>query len=194
MSNAVEAGRRATFQAMTEGTSEDWQRIVVAQAPYQKALASRVLDHLRLLSGDYGGFVVDRLTHSLQTATLAESDGRDEEYVVCALVHDIGDTLGSYNHSDIAAAIVRPFVSEQNGWMVDKHFIFQGYYYFHLLGGDRNLRDKYRDHEWFEYTEEFCELYDQRAFDPKRETLPLAYFEPMVERVFAQPRAGWQGV
>ena len=183
--------RRAEFHAMTEGTPEDWQRIVTAQVPYVRALPDRVLAHLRLLAGDHGGFAVDRLTHCLQTATLAERDGRDEEYVVCALLHDIGDTLGSYNHQDIAAAILRPFVSEQNHWMVAKHFVFQGYYYFHLLGFDRDARERHRASPWFDYTAEFCERYDQRAFDPNYEALPLEHFEPAVRKVLAQPRAGF---
>ena len=178
---------------MTEGTVEDWQRIVDASAPFRESLPDRILDHLHLLGGDYGGFAVDRLTHCLQTATLAERDGRDEEYVVCALLHDIGDTLGAYNHADVAAAMLRPFVSEQNHWMVAKHFVFQGYYYFHLLGGDRDLRERYRDSPWFDYTEEFCAKYDQRAFDPDAETLPLAHFEPSVRRILAQPHKDWPG-
>jgi predicted HD phosphohydrolase len=193
MSESSVSPQRAEFHAMTEGTAEDWQRIVKAQVPFNAALPDRVLAHLRLLENDYGGFAVDRLTHSLQTATRAERDGRDDEYVVCALLHDIGDTLACYNHPDIAAAILRPFVSEQNLWMVSKHFIFQGYLYFHLLGGDRDLRERYRGHEWFDYTAEFCELYDQSAFDPGYETLPLEHFEPAVRRVFAQPRAEWGG-
>jgi predicted HD phosphohydrolase len=131
---------------------------------------------------------VDRLTHSLQTATLAHRDGRDEEYVVCALLHDIGDTLGTYNHPDIAAAILRPFVSDENHWMVEKHGIFQGYYFFHHVGMDRNMRDAFRSHPSYARTEEFCAKYDGPAFDGKRETLPLAFFEPMVGRVFAQPK------
>ncbi len=182
---------RAKFRAMTEGTAEDWQKIAIGAIQLRAGLADRVLDHLRVLDGDYGGFPVDRLTHSLQTATLAERDGRDAEYVVCALLHDIGDTLGCYNHPDVAAAILRPFVSEQILWMVEKHFIFQGYYYFHWIGQDRNLRDRYREHPWFDYTAEFCELYDQRAFDADYDTLPLEHFEPAVRAVFQQPREGF---
>jgi len=101
---------RATFTSMERSTAEDWQ-VIASQSPaFASGLPDRILAHLRLLDGDYGGFAVDRLTHSLQTATLAHRDGRDEEYVVCALVHDIGDTLGTYNHFDVAAAIVKPFV------------------------------------------------------------------------------------
>ncbi|HEY1584936.1 MAG TPA: HD domain-containing protein, partial [Polyangia bacterium] len=142
----------------------------------------------KLLEGDYGGFPVDRLTHCLQTATRAHRDGRDEEYVVCALLHDIGDTLGSYNHADIAAAILKPFVSDENFWMVEKHAIFQGYYFFHHLGMNRDMRDAFREHPSYARTEEFCREYDSPAFDPKGESLPLSFFEPMLRRLFAQPK------
>ena len=182
------AGERAKFREMLEGTAEDWALIGKEQHAFSKGLADRVLDHLRLLDGDYGGFPVDRLTHSLQTATRALRDGRDEEYIVCALLHDIGDTLGSYNHPDVAAAILKPFVSEQNLWMVANHGIFQGYYFFHHLGLERDMRDRFRDHPWYEYTAQFCHLYDQAAFDPDYDTLPLSTFEPMVRRVFSKAK------
>src|SRR6185503_8177698 len=115
--------------------------------------------------------------------TRAHRDGRDEEYVVCALLHDTGDTLGSMNHADIATAILKPFVSEQNLWMVEKHGVFQGYYFFEHLGLDKNLREEFRSHPWFDYTEEFCAKYDQSSFDPGYESMPLDAFEPMVRNV-----------
>jgi predicted HD phosphohydrolase len=146
---------RARFRAMTEGTAEDWMKIASHFAPFAAAGGKRVLDHLRLLDGDHGGFPVDRLTHSLQTATRAYRDGRDEEYVVCALLHDIGDTLGAFNHPDIAAAILKPFVSPENHWMVEKHGLFQGHYFFHYLGMDRNIREQFRGHPNFDRTAEF---------------------------------------
>ena len=118
---------RAQFSAMTEGTAQDWQRIGAQFFPFAQELPERILKHLKLLDGDFGGFPIDRLQHSLQTATRAQRDGRDDEYVVCALLHDIGDTLGPYNHFDIAAAVLQPFVSEANLWMVRHHGIFQGY-------------------------------------------------------------------
>ena len=179
---------RAGFTAMADGTQEDWFKIATAAVGFNKGLAARVIDHLKLLDGDFGGFKVDRLTHSLQAATRAHRDGRDEEYVVCALLHDIGDTLGSYNHPDIAAAILKPFVSEQNHWMVAQHGIFQGYFFFHHLGLDRDMRERFRGHEWFDYTAEFCEKYDQNAFDPDYDTMPLDAFVPMVQRVMAAPK------
>ncbi|MBI5257483.1 MAG: phosphohydrolase [Burkholderiales bacterium] len=177
---------RASFTRMEESTAEDWRAIGAEFAPFSRQLPDRVLAHLKLLDGDYGGFPIDRYQHSLQTATRAWSDGRDEEYVVCALLHDIGDTLGCFNHFDIAAAILKPFVSEANLWMVQHHGIFQGYYFFHHIGLDRDLREQYRGHPHFERTAEFCALYDNPAFDPKAETLPITEFEPMVRRVFGE--------
>lgn len=179
---------RAAFRDMQQSTADDWKIIAAEFKPYAAALPDRVLAHLRLLDGDCGGFPVDRLTHSLQTATRAWRDGRDEEYVVCALLHDIGDTLGSFNHPDIAAAILKPFVSPENLAMVEKHGIFQGYYFFHHLGMDRNLRDQFEGQSFYETTREFCEKYDAPAFDPDYDTLPLSFFEPMLRRVMAQPR------
>ena len=179
---------RARFTDMVEGTAEDWAVIYSHFPAFARGLADRVLAHLKLLGGDYGGFAVDRLTHCLQTATLAHRAGEDEEYVVCALLHDIGDTLGSYNHADVAAAILKPFVSEANHWLVEQHAVFQGYYFFHHVGLDRNMREQFRGHPCFERTALFCERYDAPAFDPRAETLPLDAFVPMVGRVFAMPK------
>ena len=179
---------RAKFHAMTESTQEDWAVIAAASAQYGRELPERIVSHLNLLKGDCGGFVVDRLEHSLQTATRAFRDGRDEEYVVCALLHDIGDVLCPRNHPDIGAAMVFPFVSEANHFMVQQHGIFQGYYFFHHLGLDRDMRDEFRGHPWFEYTAQFCHLYDQNSFDPGYDSMPLSAFEPMIHRVTAQPK------
>ncbi|MFN0122207.1 MAG: HD domain-containing protein [Blastocatellia bacterium] len=179
---------RATFHSMDQSTAADWAIIGQEFRPYAAALPDRIIAHLELLRGDCGGFAVDRLQHSLLTATLAHRDGRDEEYVVCALLHDIGDTLGSWNHPDIAAAIVKPFVAPENHWMVEKHGIFQGYYFFEHLGLDRHMREQFRGHEWFARTAEFCEKYDGPAFNPNLEFLPLDAFVPMMRRVFAQPK------
>lgn len=179
---------RATFLRMEDSTADDWRTIAGEYPAFVRGLPDRLIAHLRLLEGDYGGFPVDRYTHSLQTATRALRDGRDDEYVVCALLHDIGDTLGPFNHFDIAAAILKPVVSEANLWMVQHHGIFQGYYFFHHLGMNRNLRDQFAGHPHYERTAEFCALYDNPAFDPKAETLPITEFEPMLRRAFAQPR------
>jgi len=163
--NGASERERAKFSAMTEGSAEDWQTIASEFFPYATKVADRVLEHLKLLDGDFGGFPIDRLQHCLQTATRAHRDGRDEQYVVMALLHDIGDTLGSFNHPDVAAAIIKPFVSEKNHWICQNHGIFQGYYYFHYLGMDRDVRDQFAEYE----------------------SEPLEFFEPMVRRVMAKP-------
>jgi predicted HD phosphohydrolase len=180
--------KHASFHDMSESTQEDWAIIMAEQIPFAQGGGKRVLDHLRLLEGDYGGFPVDRLTHCLQTATRAHRDGRAEDYVVMALVHDIGDTLGAYNHPDIAAAVLKPFVSEELHWIVQHHGIFQGVNFFHHIGLDRDMREQFRGHEHFAATEEFIEKYDCPAFDPDYDTLPLEFFEPMVMRMFQYPK------
>ena len=179
---------RASFTCMEESTKEDWAVIVPEFMQSARSLPDRVLAHLRLLESDYGGFPIDRYSHSLQTATQALADGGYEEYVVCALLHDIGDTLGSYNHPDIAAAILKPFVSEANLWMVQNHGVFQGYNFFHHIGLNRNMRDMFRDHAHYAQTQEFIALYDNRAFDPALDIEPISTFEPMLRRLMAAPK------
>lgn len=181
------SGERAGFTAMEDGTPEDWAIIGGQFRAFGHGLADRVLAHLKLLDGDFGGFAIDRLQHSLQTATRAHRDGRGEDYVVMALLHDIGDTLGTYNHPEIGAAILKPFVSEELHWICQNHGAFQGYYYFHFVGMDRDIRERFRGDKHFEACREFCEKYDQSAFDPAYENEPLGFFEPMVRRVFARP-------
>ena len=179
---------KAQFTHMKDGSAEDW-KIIGAEAKNSfNELPERIIKHLMLLEGDDGGYAVDRLTHSLQTATLAHKDGKDEEYVICALLHDIGDTLGPSNHADVAATILEPFISEENHWMVKHHAIFQGYYFFEYLGLDRNLRDQYLEYPYYEKTLEFIEKYDAPAFDPEMETYPLSFFEPMLRSVLAKPK------
>ncbi len=181
--------RLTSFKSFEESTAEDWIKIVPQLAHTQDKVADHVMHLMRSLEADIGGFPVTRLEHSLQTATRAERDGRDEEYIVCALVHDIGDTLAPYNHPDIAAALVKGHVSEANHFMVAKHGIFQGYYFWDYLGMDGNAREAFRDSPYFEYTEEFCAKYDQTAFDDSYKSNPLDYYEPMIRNVFAAKRA-----
>lgn len=178
---------RATFTRLDKSTEADWDIIMTENAKFSAQLSGRVLSHLRLLEGDFGGFPVSRLEHSLQTATLCHKAGKDEEYVVCALLHDIGDTLGCYNHADVGAAMLKPFVSEANHWIVENHAVLQGYYFFHHIGLDRNMREQFRDHEHYEACAEFCR-FDQAAFDPSFKSMPLEAFKPIVDRVFAKPK------
>ena len=178
----------ATFGAMTEGTALDWKIIAAHNQQLASDVASRVLDHLKLLEGDNGGFSVDRMEHSLQTATRAYRANKSDDYVVCALLHDIGDALGSYNHPDIAVAILKPFVTEDHLWMVEKHGIFQGYNFFHHLGLDRNMRDQFEGHPAYDLTVEFCQEFDQTAFDPSYDSMDLEEFVPAVQDLFAEPK------
>ena len=179
---------RAKFTQMIDGTAEEWAIIEHEMVELARGLPTRLLAHLKILRDDFGGFAVDRLEHSLQTATRAAEDGRDEEYVACALLHDIGDTLGPMNHDQIAAAIIQPFVSEKNHWIIGHHGIFQGYYFFEYAGLDKNMRDRYKDHEYYGDCEEFCRKYDQNSFDPHFSSMPLTEFEPIIHRVFKEPK------
>ena len=179
---------RASFQTMVESTPQDWAAIGTAGKHFHAAHADRLLASLRSLGEDEGGFAVTRLEHSLQSATRAHRDGRDEEYVVCALMHDIGDLMGPSNHAEVGAIIMKPYVSEANHWMMDKHGIFQGYYFFHHIGLDREMREQYRGHPHFEYCAQFCHLYDQNSFDPAYDSMPLEAFEPMLRRVVERPK------
>ncbi len=185
----ADTATHAEFTSMETATQEDWNRIAAAASEYYPGLPDRVTAHLRLLEGDHGGFKVDRLTHSLQTATRAYRADRDDAYVACALLHDIGDTLGSYNHAEIGAAIVKPFVDEPYHWMVEKHAIFQGYYFFHYLGLDRNLREQFAGHPYYDLCAGFCAEYDQPAFDPAYPTMSLDDFGPLLASFFAAPRS-----
>src|ERR1700744_4289970 len=187
MSEHTEADR-ATFKAMTESTQDDWQKIAAAAGEFNGGLANRVLAHLHMLKGDWRGFLVDRIEASLQSATLAYRGRMGVEYVVCALLHDMGDILASTNHAELAATVLKPFVSEQNWLLLQHHGIFQGYYFFHHLGLDRNMREQFRGHPNFERTALFCERHDQNAFDANYATLPLEFFVPMVQRVMARPK------
>ena len=181
--------QRATFTSFETSTQQDWT-LISSQLPVTQAMAGEnIIEQMMMLARDHGGFPVSRLEHSLQTATRAEQDDRDEEYVLCALLHDIGDTLSPYNHPAIAAAIVKPFVSEANHWMVEHHGIFQGYYFWHHLGMDRNTRDNYADSPFYDYTEEFCAKYDQTAFDPDFVSAPLDHYEPLIRKFFVPDAA-----
>jgi len=148
--------KQATFSEMKNGTAEDYAIIAEQGSKHASELPNRIMDHLNLLKGGTGGFAVDRLTHSIQTATRAHRDGKDEEYVVCALLHDIGDSIASANHADLAATMLEPFVSDKNYWIVKHHGIFQGYYFFEHMGLDKNMRDQFKGHEYWNDCVEFC--------------------------------------
>ncbi len=180
--------RVVDFVRMEDGTKEEYDLLESYEKPFRDGVADRLLTHLKTLDDSTGGYKVTRLGHSLQSATLAYRDGADEEMIVAALFHDIGDMLAPSNHSDFAAAVLKPYVSEKTHWIVKHHGVFQMYYYAHHLGGDRDARDRFKDHPWYADCEYFCDKYDQNAFDPDYDTLPLDFFEPMVHRVFASSK------
>ena len=180
----ADANETVAFTSMAEGTREDYELLERLEARFAAGTADRVLAQLRGLAGSLSGYRVDRLEHSLQSATRAYRDGADEETVVAALLHDIGDLLAPHNHSELAAAVLRPYVSERTYWIVRHHGLFQSYYYAHHTGGDRYARDAYRGHPWYQDAVDFCHRWDQPSFDPEYESLPLEFFEPMVRRIF----------
>lgn len=180
----------ATFTRMQDGTAQDYALIEQAEATYVAELPARVLGAVRALAVDgLDGYPVDRTHHSLQSASRAVRDGRDTDYVVAALVHDIGDPLAPFSHGSLSAAVLRPFVRPQLTWIIEHHPVFQMYYYAPHMGGTKDARERYRGHEWFDDTVEFCERYDENCFDPAYPVLPLEHFEPMVQEVFSRPPA-----
>ena len=180
-----------SFTRMDQGTAEGYAFLGrLWEEHKQDHLTDSVLALLRQMRGPTLGYRIDRYQHSLQSATRARRDGADEETVVAALLHDVGDSIAPDNHSQVAAAILRPYVSERTHWVVLHHGIFQGYYFWHHTGGDRDARERYRGHPHFEACADFCERWDQVSFDPDYDTLPLEAFEPMVRRLFArEPKA-----
>jgi len=178
----------AALTRMQDGTAEEFALIHAGETEYARTLHLRVLDAVRALGAAEPdpGYAVSRLAHSLQSATRAERDGRPVDYVVAALIHDIGDGLAPYSHGSYAAAVLRPFVSEELCWIVSHHPLFQMHYYGAQTGDDADARDAYLGHPWYGATVEFCERYDENCFDPDYDWLPLAHFAPAVEEVFTR--------
>jgi predicted HD phosphohydrolase len=179
--------RIVSFTRMQDGTREDYELLERYERDYVRELPARILAALELLKDSFGGYPVSRLDHSLQTATRALKEGADEELIVAALIHDIGDDLAPYNHAEVAAGILRPYVRPEVTWIVEQHGLFQSYYYAHHLGGDRDGRERFRDHPWYQACRDFCANWDQCSFDPHYSWEPLATFEPLVRRIFTRP-------
>ena len=174
------------FVQMKDGTEQDYQFLHVLENDYIRALPDRLLLALERLGDSIQGYQVSRLHHSLQSASLAEADGADIETIVAALVHDLGDELAPENHSQLAAAIIRPYVRAEVTWIIEMHGLFQMKYYAHFYGRDPNGHLAYQDHPWYASCWRFCERYDQAAFDPATPTQPLSHFEPMLREVFSR--------
>jgi predicted HD phosphohydrolase len=176
-----------SFLRMEDGTREDYELLDRSEQDYVRALPDRVLAALRKLDQSLPGYRVSRLEHSLQAATRALKDGADDELIVAALIHDVGDELAPYNHSEVAAGIIRPYVRPEVTWIVEQHGLFQTYYYAHHAGRDRNGREKFRGHPWYQACKDFCADWDQCSFDPDYAWEPLGAFEPRVREIFSRP-------
>ena len=171
---------------MKNGTKEDYLFLDKHEKDFASKTADRIIKYMSGLTETLEGYQVSRLEHSLQSASRAYKNKENEEMIVATLLHDIGDDLAPMNHSEYAAAILKPYVSERTHWIIEKHGEFQTYYYAHYLGGDKNKREKYKDHEFYQDTIDFCEKYDQNSFDPNYKSLPLKFFEPMVKKIFSR--------
>lgn len=176
-----------SFRRMEDGTREDYELLERSERGYIHALPDRLLAALRKLDQGLQGYPVTRLGHSLQTATRALKDGADDELIVAALIHDIGDDLAPYNHSEIAAGIIRPYVRPEVAWIVEQHGLFQTYYYAHHYGRDRHARERFRDHRWYQACKDFCANWDQCSFDPAYPSEPLSTFESRLREIFSRP-------
>ena len=174
------------FTEMKNGSKEDYLLLDKYEKKYINATADRLLKFMAGLNSTLDGYKITRLEHSLQTATRALNDNADDEMIVAALLHDIGDELAPLNHSEYAASVLKPYVSEKTHWIIEKHGEFQTYYYAHHFGGNRNLRDKYKDHKYYKDTLLFCENWDQASFDPNYKSLTLKDFEPLVRKIFSR--------
>ena len=178
--------RTVKFTEMKQGSKEDYLLLNQHEQKYIAETADRIIKFMSGLNSTLEGYKITRLEHSLQTATRALKDKADEEMIVAALLHDIGDELAPLNHSEYAASVLKPFVSEKTHWIIEKHGEFQMYYYAHHLGANRNLRDKYKNHKYYNDVLNFCENWDQASFDPNFKSLTLKDFEPLVKRIFSR--------
>ena len=178
--------KQVAFTQMKDGTAEEYQFLQALEHDYIRALPDRLITALEALGDSLPGYQISRLEHSLQSATRAEADGADIDMVVAALVHDIGDVLAPENHSQMAAAILRPFVRAEVTWVIEMHGLFQMQYYAHHVGNNPDGYLAYADHKWFDSCARFCERYDQASFDPAYPTKPLSYFAPMLREVFGR--------
>ena len=174
------------FTEMKNGSKEDYLLLDKHEKKFAENTGERLLKFMSTLDDTLEGYKVTRLEHSLQTATRALKDKADDEMIVAALFHDIGDELAPLNHSEYAAAVLKPYVSEKTHWIIEKHGEFQMFYYAHHLGGNKNKREKYKNHKYYQDTINFCENYDQNSFDPNYKSLPLEFFKPMVKKIFSR--------
>ncbi len=178
--------KEVSFLQMKDGTKEDYLLLNKHEKKFIENTPDRLIKFISGLTKTLDGYKINRLEHSLQTATRALNDKADDEMIVAALLHDIGDELAPLNHAEYAAAVIKPYVTEKTHWIVEKHGEFQMYYYAHHLGGNKNQRDKYKGHKYYQDTINFCENWDQKSFDPNFKSLSLKEFVPFVKKIFSR--------
>ena len=179
--------RTVSFTQMKDGTKDDYEYLRDQEGSYLSGTAERILQELQRQSEEtLSGYKVTRLEHGLQSATRAERDGADIDWIVSTLLHDIGDGLAPQNHDRFAAEIIRPFVREECSWVVEHHGVFQMYYYAHHYGWDREERKRFEGHIHYQACVDFCERWDQSSFDPAYDTFSLEHFAPVVREVFSR--------
>ncbi|MCU1719075.1 HD domain-containing protein [Pseudomonas sp. 5P_3.1_Bac2] len=178
---------KAGFTRIDHSTAEDWQLIMAHDQQYLRELPEHLLRALAKMGEGEQPYQVTRLEHCLQSASRAEQAGADEEMIVAALLHDVGDELALFDHAQFAAAILKPFVTPRTHWIVQHHDIFQGHYYWQHLGLDTDAREQFRGHPWFDACEAFCRDWDCPSFDPAYSSPALEHFAPMLRRIFARP-------
>ena len=178
--------RKMTFTRLSDGTREEYQYLAEVEHTVHGRMVNDVLELFRSIASSDSGYALDPYRHSLQTATRAFRDGADEETVVVALLHDMGDRISPDNHGEVAAGVLRPFVSENHCWLLRHHPIFQGYFYYHHVGKDRNARETFRGHPAFQMTADFCERWDSISFDSTYDSMPIEEFEPIVRRILSR--------
>ena len=178
--------KTVNFTEMKNGTKEEYLMLDEHEQNYINGTADRIIKYMSKLNSTLEGYKITRLEHSLQTATRAYKDNASEEMIVAALLHDLGDELAPLNHSEYAASVLKPYVSEKTHWIIKKHGEFQMYYYAHHLGKNQNQRDKYKDHKYYQDAVDFCEKWDQASFDPSYENMSLEEFAPMVKKIFSR--------
>ena len=178
--------KKVNFKEMKKGSKEDYLLLDKYEKKFIEGVADRILKALEGLTSGLVGYQINRLEHSLQTATRALKDKASDEMIVAALIHDIGDELAPNNHSEFAATILKPYVGEKTRWIVEKHGIFQMYYYAHHLGYNKNERKKFKGHKYYKDTIDFCKNWDQKSFDPNYKSLTLKDFEPYMKKIFSR--------
>ncbi|MCY3725093.1 MAG: HD domain-containing protein [Paracoccaceae bacterium] len=177
--------KKVSFTEMKYGTKEDYLLLSELEKPYLTLTADRIISELQRQGEDtLSGYQITRLEHALQAGTRAYRDGADLDWIVSALLHDIGDGLAPQNHDRFSAEVIRPYVREEVTWVIEHHGIFQMIYYAHHYGWEPDAREKFRDNIYFKSCEDFCERWDQASFDPDYPSESIEFFEPMIREVF----------